>query len=58
MKHRNQHSIQATRNLSYQPAYPNAADTNYFARKASEILTAIVSGMGIATLTTFLLIIA
>ena len=57
MKHTNLYPIHQSRN-SCQPAYPNAADTNYFARKASEILTAIVSGMGIVTAMTLLLIIA
>lgn len=58
MKHKNQYSVHAAHSSICQPAYPNAADTNYFARKASEILTAIVSGMGIATLMTLILIIA
>jgi len=40
------------------PMYPNAADANYFSRKASEILTAIVSGMGVLTGMVFLVIIA
>lgn len=57
MKHTNLYPTQKSRN-SCQPAYPNAADTNYFARKASEILTAIVSGMGIVTVMTLLVMIA
>lgn len=31
------------------PMYPNAADANYFTHKALNILTAIVSGMGMIT---------
>ena len=54
MKHSNLYPTQTSRNF-HQPAYPNAADTNYFARKASEILTAIISGMGIVTVMTLLL---
>lgn len=34
---------------SRRPMYPNAADANYFNRKALDILTAIVSGMGMIT---------
>lgn len=37
-----------------QPIYPNAADDRYFARKALDILTAIVSGMGLITAMLFL----
>lgn len=33
-----------------QPMYPNAADANYFAEKALEILTAVVSGTGAVTI--------
>ena len=40
------------------PMYPNAADANYFSRKASEILTAVVSGMGVLTAMVFLVVIA
>lgn len=38
-----------------QPAYPNAADNNYFARKAVDLITAIVSGMGFVSAMLFLL---
>lgn len=31
------------------PRYPNAADASYFNRKALDICTAIVSGMGMIT---------
>lgn len=36
------------------PAYPNAADTNYFAGKALDVMTAIVSGMGFISAMVFL----
>lgn len=42
----------------YQPITPNAADPSYFTGKAIDILTAIVSGMGIATAALFLLTLA
>lgn len=41
-----------------QPMYPNAADHNYFARKALDVMTAIVSGMGFATAMVFLVTMA
>lgn len=34
---------------SRHPMYPNAADASYFNRKALDICTAIVSGMGMIT---------
>ena len=37
-----------------QPAYPNAADSSYFAGKALNILTAIVSGLGFVSAMVFL----
>lgn len=37
------------------PQYPGAADDRYFASKALDILTAIVSGMGMITAILFLL---
>lgn len=36
------------------PAYPNAADTNYLAQRALNILTGIVSGMGFISAMVFL----
>lgn len=36
------------------PAYPNAADDRYFAAKALNVITAVVSGMGFATAMVFL----
>lgn len=36
------------------PAYPNAADERYFAAKALNVITAVVSGMGFATAMVFL----
>lgn len=41
-----------------QPLYPNAADTNYFAAKALEILTALISGLGCVAGMVFLVIMA
>lgn len=41
-----------------QPMYPNAADHNYFARRALDVMTAIVSGMGFATAMVFLVTMA
>lgn len=37
------------------PLYPGAADDRYFAEKALNILTAIVSGMGFVSALLFLL---
>ena len=36
------------------PRYPNAADHNYFARKALEVMTAIASGFGLFSAMIFL----
>lgn len=43
---------------SEQPLYPNAADHNYFARKAVDVITAIVSGMGFVSAMLFLVTMA
>ena len=37
-----------------QPRYPNAADHNYFARKALDVMTAIASGFGLFSAMIFL----
>ena len=37
-----------------QPRYPNAADNNYFARKALDVMTAIASGFGLFSAMIFL----
>ena len=37
-----------------QPAYPNAADTSYFANRALNVVTALVSGMGFVSAIVFL----
>jgi len=37
-----------------EPIYPNAADHNYFARKALDVVTAIVSGFGLFSAMIFL----
>lgn len=39
---------------SRQPIYPNAADHNYFARKAVDVMTAIASGFGLFSAMIFL----
>ncbi|MBO7252935.1 MAG: hypothetical protein J6V25_09970 [Oscillospiraceae bacterium] len=41
-----------------QPAYPNAADNQYFATKALNVMTAIVSGMGFISAMLFLVTMA
>jgi len=41
-----------------QPAYPNAADDRYFAAKALNVMTAIVSGMGFISAMLFLVTMA
>lgn len=38
-----------------QPMYPNAADHRYFARKALDVMTAIVSCMGFVSAMIFLI---
>lgn len=39
---------------SNQPAYPNAADPRYFAEKALNLVTALVSGIGFVGAMVFL----
>lgn len=41
-----------------QPLYPNAADYTYFAEKALEILTAVLSGTGAVTVMLLLMLAA
>lgn len=41
-----------------QPIYPNAADNRYFAQKALDVMTAIVSGIGFTTAMIFLVTLA
>lgn len=41
-----------------QPTYPNAADPSYFANKALDVITAVVSGMGFVTAMAFLVTMA
>ncbi|MGN0977285.1 MAG: hypothetical protein ACI4PH_04445 [Faecousia sp.] len=41
-----------------QPVYPNAADNNYFAEKALNVITAIVSGLGFVSAMLFLVTMA
>jgi hypothetical protein len=37
-----------------EPIYPNAADHNYFTRKALDVLTALASGFGLFSAMIFL----
>ena len=37
-----------------EPMYPNAADHNYFARKALDVMTGIASGFGLFSAMIFL----
>ena len=41
-----------------QPMYPGAADANYFAEKALEILAAVLSGAGALSIMLFLVTMA
>ena len=41
-----------------EPLYPNAADHNYFAAKALNVMTAIVSGLGFVSAMLFLVTLA
>ena len=54
MKTRNAHA-NLTVYRPKQPMYPGAADDSYFTAKALDILTAIVSGMGLVTAMLFLM---
>ncbi len=53
MKHKKNYSHLRVVN-SKQPIYPNAADHNYFARKAVDVMTAIASGFGLFSAMIFL----
>lgn len=44
--------------VQYQPPYPNAADPQYYSQKALDIVTAIISGMGLASAMIFLVTLA
>jgi hypothetical protein len=39
---------------AYEPAYPNAADHNYFAQRVLNVVTAVVSGLGFISAMGFL----
>ena len=43
---------------SEEPKYPNAADHRYFAAKALNLMTAVVSGMGLVSAMLFLVTMA
>ena len=53
MKNTN-HSSALTISQARAPRYPGAANDQYFAEKALNILTAVVSGMGLVTAMLFL----
>ena len=40
------------------PRYPNAADRNYYVRKAVDVVTAIISGIGLVSVMLFLVVLA
>ncbi len=53
MKHKKKnHCLRVV--TSREPIYPNAADHNYFARKALDVMTAIASGFGLFSAMIFL----
>ena len=57
MKHKKKnHHLRVV--TSREPIYPNAADHNYFARKALDVMTAIVSCIGFTTAMLFLVTLA
>lgn len=39
---------------AHEPAYPNAADPNYFAERVLNVVTALASGMGFISAMIFL----
>lgn len=51
MKHKNSAHLTV---YKPQPKYPNAADPSYFATKALNVMTALVSGMGFVSAMVFL----
>ena len=55
---KNHNKVSNRPNVTRQPAYPNAADDRYFAGKALDLLTAIVSGMGLVSAMLFLVTLA
>ena len=57
MKHTTKHNHLSVY-TPQQPAYPNAADNQYFAQKALDDMTAIVSCAGFTTAMLFLLSLA
>ncbi len=57
MKHSKKHP-HLTVYRPQQPICPNAADHNYFAAKALNVITAIVSGLGFASAMLFLVTLA
>jgi hypothetical protein len=53
MKHNNTYNHLYLLNTK-EPRYPNAADHNYFTRKALDVLTGIASGFGLFSAMIFL----
>ena len=53
MKNKKQYNYLRVVN-SKEPIYPNAADHNYFARKALDVMTALASGFGLFSAMIFL----
>lgn len=51
---KNQNKYRHLRVVNQEPRYPNAADNRYFARKAVDVMTAIVSGIGFTGAMVFL----
>lgn len=51
-KHKNHRHLTVVK--TSQPVYPNAADPSYFAGRALNVVTALVSGMGFVSAMLFL----
>ena len=54
MKHKKKHYSHLRIVQQKQPLYPNAADPNYFAQKAIDVATGLVSCAGFVTAMVFL----
>ena len=55
---KNKKAYSHLRVVTQEPRYPNAADNRYFARKAVDVITAIVSGIGFTRAMLFLVTMA
>lgn len=65
IKNKEAHTMKRTKKYPHlsvvernQPKYPNAADHRYFAAKALNLMTALVSGMGLVSAMLFLVTMA